>query len=849
MGSMYSELIYTRCGDGIDIKKNQPIYGGVQGGFKVFSWSEGITEETADVSLLNEIAKSKESYSDPDFMDDAYLFMAPDCGENFLVNFHPIPFDESIKDVDYPHVRGNFINQVFIGKFDNIYPYETFGNKSIWNAKDKGERHYYKDKPEPLKTLLQEELRNGSGNITFGDIANFIKAGRQDVLKKALAFILSQFSDSIPKENRKFLVIKDENSKNLELWIAAIESAFSPKMASNLSFATRMDDFTRSNKYTVNQNNRYVPNSPEQKLRLRAMIVGVDERDKSNIATVRALPNSPYVVLDGKSKTLSINIDTSQSYYNFITSFDKEEKYNDFCRHFLQMINISVPSTTVFELFEAYYSYRKYYNNTSSIKDLLQSLSILDKYELVKTKDFETIYSSLKENFGDILNKDVDSAFVIYKWLETKAVIMNDNSVKAELHNRICDIYLKKIIQEPYSKETQSLKDKINSPSNMKTVAKKLSERNLNEFKSMPDKYPIENRIEYWKSFHNLLKDLLPYYKGSFPEIIKFVLLATIKDFYEAKEKPENIKDIKDIKDTFKECNKNQTLELLFSEIQNYKNEDKDTYIDFLIKVMVSLYPNYISSNDNLVRFYKEFKNNKIENYFYKVLNLKTKSIDFSEMKDFIMWITQRPDFKNYLSSVFEILDNRLGNNLSASERNIEDIATFIYEKNHSGNCNNSIHIYALSVINDKKKRKELKSIFKELKTHGFPSCEDDAYIAKLTQSIFTKKIFSNRIDTDSFDTIIGVISCSEKYSDALVATAFNNNEDVANIVRTAYRIKSDGKENTSKSYLEDSLAKEFNNRKKDNSKKFKKFEKDIEKKIQAMKNGEIVKYFNEIIN
>ena len=41
-----------------------------------------------------------------------------------------------------------------------------------------------------------------------------------------------------------------------------------------------------------------------------------------------------------------------------------------------------------------------------------------------------------------------DSAFIIYKWLETKAVIMNDNSVKAELHNRICDIYLKKIIQE-----------------------------------------------------------------------------------------------------------------------------------------------------------------------------------------------------------------------------------------------------------------------------------------------------------------------------------------------------------------------------------------------------------------
>lgn len=840
MASKYSELLYTRCGDGIDIKTRELIHGGAQGGFKLFSLSENITEETADISLLNEITKKKESCSDPDFMDDAYLFITPDYGENLLVNFHPIPYDESIKDVDYPHVRGNFINQIFVGKFDDFYPYETFGDESIWNAKDKGEQYYYKTKPEPL---AQVELRSSGNNISFDDIASFIKDGRKDVFKKALAFILSQFSDSLPKENRKFLVIKDENSRNLELWIAAIECAFSPKMASGLSFATRMDDFTRSNKYTVNQNNKYVPNSANQKLRLRAMIVGVDERDKSNIATVRALPNSPYVVLDGKSKTLSINIDTSQSYYNFITSFDKE-KYNYFCRHFLQMINISVPSTAVFELFEACYSYLKYYNNTSSIKDLLQSLSILDKYELVKTKDFETIYSSLKENFGDILNKDVDSAFIIYKWLETKAVIMNDNSVKAELHNRICDIYLKKIIQEPYSKETQSLKDKINTPSNMETVmetvAKKLSERNLNVFKSMLDKYPIENRIEYWKSFHNLLEDLLPYYKGSFPEIIKFALSATIKDFYEAKEKPENIKDIIY---TFKEYNKNQTLELLFSEIQNYKNEDEDTYIDFLIELIVSLYP-----KNNLIDFYEEFKINKVENYFYKVLNSKAKSIEFSEMKNFINWIKKQNEFKDYLSFVFKNLDDRLRNKLSDSEKSIDEIATLIYEKS-SKDCSNSVHIYALSVINDKKKRKELKGIFEELKKCGFPTCEDKAYITKLTQSIFAKNIFNSGIDTDSFDAIVNVISCSEKYSDALVATAFNNNEDVANIVRTAYRIKSDGKENTSKSYLEDSLAKEFNNRKKDNSKKFKKFEKDIEKKIKAMKNGEIVKYFNEIIN
>lgn len=49
----------------------------------------------------------------------------------------------------------------------------------------------------------------------------------------AIAFIISQYS--LPPEERKFLVIKDENSKLIEFWVAAIESAFSPRMAAGLS--------------------------------------------------------------------------------------------------------------------------------------------------------------------------------------------------------------------------------------------------------------------------------------------------------------------------------------------------------------------------------------------------------------------------------------------------------------------------------------------------------------------------------------------------------------------------------------------------------------------------------------
>lgn len=83
----------------------------------------------------------------------------------------------------------------------------------------------------------------------------------------------------------------------IELWIAAIQSAFSPRMASGLPFATRLDKFTNTNKYTVNLNGQYQAQmnlqDPNQRLRFRAMIVGVDERDRVNTAAVRQLANSP----------------------------------------------------------------------------------------------------------------------------------------------------------------------------------------------------------------------------------------------------------------------------------------------------------------------------------------------------------------------------------------------------------------------------------------------------------------------------------------------------------------------------------------------------------------------------
>ena len=245
---MYSELIYTRCGEGIDILRGRsPIK---NSGFKVFSCSDMVTEEgVADLPLLYATAQSKETYTDPSFMDDAYLFVVPDLGEKFLLNFHPIPFDKNATG-DYSHRPGNFINQIFIGGFEDIYPYETFGNEAVWDAQKRGEAYYYENSPTSL--ALRDDLTDSVGKICLDDIKAFVADGRREVLMSAIAFVVSQYS--LPPEERKFLAIRDENSRRIELWVAAIESAFSPRMASGLSFATRLDKFVNANKYTVNLN-------------------------------------------------------------------------------------------------------------------------------------------------------------------------------------------------------------------------------------------------------------------------------------------------------------------------------------------------------------------------------------------------------------------------------------------------------------------------------------------------------------------------------------------------------------------------------------------------------------------
>jgi hypothetical protein len=407
-------------------------------GYKIYSCSKSLLE-SANVTptylqYLNNIAQKKQSYVDPTFMDDAYLYYTPDEGDNLLCCFHPVHFD-SHAEGDYSKRRGNFVNQILIGDFSEFYPYETFGDRSVWNAKEKGEAYYYATPPEADNG--RSDIDCPSGGYYLEQIRSFIGDGRQRALSMAVAFLLEQYS--YEPENRKYLVIQDDSTEKLELWIAAIESAFSPRMASGLPFATRMDKFMEMNKYTVNQTGAYQSQlnfqDPRQKLRYRAMIVGVNKQDPS--ALIRAMPAAPYVILDGTAKKAMFEADISDPFFSFITRFDEEQVY--FCREFLQIFGISQPTKNVCSLYDDYKKLRS--PHVLSAKSMANIFCRFNLYSIHKTKEFDNIYRIANSKIEEYLQSDPTSAVSVMDWIIKASSVAGDRDASDRLTKTVCNSF------------------------------------------------------------------------------------------------------------------------------------------------------------------------------------------------------------------------------------------------------------------------------------------------------------------------------------------------------------------------------------------------------------------------
>lgn len=751
---MYSELIYTRCREGIDILKGRsPVR---NSGFKVFSCSENITEAGfVDLPLLNALAQSKESYSDPDFMTDAYLYVVPDIGQKYLVNFHPIPFDRSATG-DYSHRPGNFINQLFIGAFDDFYPYELFGNESVWDAKKRGESYYYENAPVPLpqRSDIGEEI----GSVCFEDIAAFVADGRRDVLMSAIAFVISQYS--LPPEDRKFLVIRDEDARKVELWVAAIESAFSPRMSSGLSFATRLDKFVNANKYTVNLDGQYQTQinlqSPNQKLRFRAMIVGVDEHDRANTASIKALPNSPYVVLDGKGRTLSVSIDASNPYYRHVTQYD--DKHRFLCREFLQMVDVFSPSGDVLKLYDAYASLLKYESGRQS-KDLLSALKTLGQFKLLKAPVLKNIYGRIKQDLPWLLGQDAIAGFSVMDWLGRVASIVGDDAAKDGFRQDICRTYAEKAFTHPRDNTSKALHSAVlQSPFAQDAAGHLLASATVDAYMDQLRAYESGD----WAALTEFIIDALKKNRGGFPETIGRLLPEGVRAMYRAGDK----KGALQIASSYSGISPDKTIGIL---LQSASASTDQGYADFLIRLVCRVDSNALSSEASLARLYQQLDRFALGRHFSTILAIKAKSLERpQEMDRFLDWMLSGRDFKG-VDLTYAII--ALDKNIDISDRTAGRLAVRLQENRPSNcNCINSAHIYALDALDDKRLARGLLPLLDDMIAQGFPSLEDDAYAKRLAG-----KLFGPDLPDGAFALVVEAASRSAFYSGIIVEEAMRH--------------------------------------------------------------------------
>jgi hypothetical protein len=124
---MFYELIFTRCKQGMNIQQGQKVS---SEGYKEYAYSPELAQDgVVDLSLLADSMRKPQSFKDPEFMEDAYIYSVPDIGYPFVLNFHPIAWDRNFDTKGkFSNRPGNFINHVYVGDFTETYIYNFFGD-------------------------------------------------------------------------------------------------------------------------------------------------------------------------------------------------------------------------------------------------------------------------------------------------------------------------------------------------------------------------------------------------------------------------------------------------------------------------------------------------------------------------------------------------------------------------------------------------------------------------------------------------------------------------------------------------------------------------------------------------
>ena len=466
---MYYEIIYTRCKYGLTNwkpSKNE--------GFKVYSCSSDLYKSNiVDINLLMQTIQKKLNFKDEHEAVDIYIFNRDNNKTNILNVFHTVPVDDNPVG-RYDNRPGMYVNQAVVGKFENIYPYELFGDTDIFTMTTKPRAFFYAEEQQELDIPVRQIESKAQAKYTPEIIKQFIDDGRLGLLKKAVSFIMSQKQSDVRRP--KNLVIRDSGVEKIELWIAAIESAFSPRAASGITFAVKYDDYKLTKPYFD--------------------IIGFNSLE--NPQEIKNTDQSSYVVLDGIKKEIYVSVsDDSNDYLNLVTSFSKD--HLDFVKGFLNSFGLYDPSPDVLKVYDSYkYLIQPEYKNTASCAKALKSIS---SYEMFQTEDLKNVYNIVKSRLDFFIKDDIKESLGIVAWLQKAAEVFNDVEMGDKVNNIIVS-YVKNILFKNYKEGNfKEFCELIKDSSCFDSVKKWLAKtQTIDSYESVMAKFSPEDYVEYYEA-------------------------------------------------------------------------------------------------------------------------------------------------------------------------------------------------------------------------------------------------------------------------------------------------------------------------------------------------------------
>ena len=699
---MYYQAVHTRCKNGIkDFESLKTID---SDGYKVFDYSRDILSKgIVDTAVLSKVIAEETPHDRERIPDDAYIYLRPDEGGKILVSFFQ----------NYQTSRSFHVHQALIGQFDDIYPAELFNNDALWKAKKLGEEYYLTAVPSGMPVI--ENIDNIVEAFPEDELKSFIESGRLGLFGQVVSYIIEQYS--LADKDRKYVVIKAASERDIELWIAAIEMAFSPRMASGLSFATRMNKIQNSNRYMVNSagvmQSRMDIQNPDLSLRCFAMIAGIVEADR-DYNMIRPMANLPYVLLDDKARSFSAGKEVARPYFNLVTSYTDSHKY--FCREFLQMVNINTPSKDIYELYNIYISMQE---QVISADNYLKLLDRLFKYRLSFTNALNEIYKKAKIIANDSLEKDFFAAFGIIRYITKIAPIVGDTSPYDEFPGEIS----KKFINELFFSQDFAKTEKIWSL---------IKDSSFYDYVSLQ----INNALS---SEEYILK-----YSGSSPEKEAFIY-SIYNDT--------NNKDNELIKKILKICLTNclktantavaqNLVDISMRKSDKTSSEFWSAFIpDCDDKLLEFLFANtsllkqlgVVNSADNVISFSEKLAELKKYNTVSTIFSIFVGSAAPSSVVERFINSLSRLSYHDMINikSILLTADRKC----SSLDSELKGIAASIQNvKPPKLCCSNSAHIMAYHVLSSRSA--EIAKYIKPYRDQGFPSADNQKYITSLVSAI-----------------------------------------------------------------------------------------------------------------